>query len=1166
MFTIVQKIKQIFIATLLLVPYNMVWAAGFIVPECNQGFTLSHSGVQGMDTWGDYLVSLQNYGTCNIYKINSLNSATKLKTFRLASYDSNSATYNHANVAAFSNQFYASTDILPLLYVTRCHSYYDDDGMRSVCYVERLDVENGKSTLVQKICYDEMSYHVVLWTIDRQNNYLYAVSNTKGAGKEGNWHYVRKFKIPEVGEGKPDKVFLKDEDALEAYYMEDTYSGGMNAVTQGGAIHNGLLYMPCGYDTSNEPSILYVWDLEKRRMDKELNMTGIFAGEFEDCSVNYPGYLVLQCNSNHIYFMSIEEKAGDWDSLVFYDGVTYRITDKENKTAEVVGYIKVGANVNIPSYVPDGNVFYKVTSIARSAFENCTAMTTLTLPSTLTSIGTDAFWNCYGLTTVYCKIPDAKTCSFKGFPTGVNSSITMYVPENSRSSYRAATGWKSVSRVIERSVILDVSFADNNIVLNRGESTNTVGKIGESIVQSAPDGSYSLGSSKLQSTDNNTASYNGKSAFYVKYNSTDNVGQALKDQFTVEVLFRLDKIVGASYNSSTSKWSHANTIKILGSQGGGGFSLMHNATNKNTDTNGNVTLQGLSTEYIYHHLYDSDKWGKYNHVYSQYYLHPGRFYHVAVAIDKGAHTETIYVNGEPQVKATLPGVGDFVFPNCGTSRRSKGMFFILGGDAAGEDTPATAENPNATTFVYFKIHNTALNDEQVSAIYNNDDIKKFTEPSVEERLLDVQFGRDGSFTDQSVYNAIEKPSQAVITTQANTQQQRYEMVCNGNNSNFLKRPYYYDPAFTRGLCDGYSLEFYAMVPSGDRTGIISALSSQQAGGGPGFEISTTGNIVFNANAYGFSGYPNYNYSQGLANFGVANQFATDKYQHFVAVLETHPETFREGNVKASIYLDGKLIGSRSLDGNEVSDLPFAGWQWFCIGGDTRGDANATLCDYPWIGTISMARVWSKPLDATEVATLCQQAENPGAKIQFAPNGYAAVCFPFNLQIPDGVTAYTAVSQNENTVTLQPLAAAGEVLPYGVPVILKATPNAIVSMNAVLPDNAVQEPETNLLKGCFTTRQLPANQAYVITAGETKEQMCSGESTLLAANQAYLPNTDGSSSPFKTFEIKQSDGINPVTIGSDAAGHQHIYYNIKGQRVNHPTRGLYIMNGRKVFVK
>jgi hypothetical protein len=70
---------------------------------------------------------------------------------------------------------------------------------------------------------------------------------------------------------------------------------------------------------------------------------------------------------------------------------------------------------------------------------------------------------------------------------------------------------------------------------------------------------------------------------------------------------------------------------------------------------------------------------------------------------------------------------------------------------------------------------------------------------------------------------------------------------------------------------------------------------------------------------------------------------------------------------------------------------------------------------------------------------------------------------------------------------------------------------------------------------------------------------------LAANQAYLPNTGTENIPFKNFEIKQPDGIKSAVTTTE--GHNPaVYYNLKGQRVEHPTRGIYIRNGSKVFVK
>ncbi|MBQ7530860.1 MAG: leucine-rich repeat domain-containing protein [Paludibacteraceae bacterium] len=56
--------------------------------------------------------------------------------------------------------------------------------------------------------------------------------------------------------------------------------------------------------------------------------------------------------------------------------------------------------VTIPSSVTYKNYTYPVTSIGTSAFEGCSNLQSVTLPSSVTSIGTDAFWGCTKLGSV----------------------------------------------------------------------------------------------------------------------------------------------------------------------------------------------------------------------------------------------------------------------------------------------------------------------------------------------------------------------------------------------------------------------------------------------------------------------------------------------------------------------------------------------------------------------------------------------------------------------------------------------------------------------------------------------------------------------------------------------------------------------------------------------
>lgn len=265
---------------------------------CNQGFTLPHTGVQGMDIWGDWLVSLRSDGYIQLYKFDGKSLKAYGSEFTLGSYGTN----NHSNLASFSNQFYAEGDSLPLLYVTRANGTLDADGMSNVAFVERIDPVKGTATTIQKICYTSHS-GAGQYIIDRQRNLLYVWGNTIGNCADGNKHYMAKFNIPAVGAGKATKVWLSDANALEHYYWEDYYSGGANPVVQGGAVIDDLMLLPTGFDTEAAPSVLYVWDLKNHRMLKEKRLTGIFAGEFEDCSVNWEGKIVIQANPNHIYYM-----------------------------------------------------------------------------------------------------------------------------------------------------------------------------------------------------------------------------------------------------------------------------------------------------------------------------------------------------------------------------------------------------------------------------------------------------------------------------------------------------------------------------------------------------------------------------------------------------------------------------------------------------------------------------------------------------------------------------------------------------------------------------------------------------------------------------------------------------------------------------------------------
>ena len=67
-----------------------------------------------------------------------------------------------------------------------------------------------------------------------------------------------------------------------------------------------------------------------------------------------------------------------------------------------------------------------------------------------------------------------------------------------------------------------------------------------------------------------------------------------------------------------------------------------------------------------------------------------------------------------------------------------------------------------------------------------------------------------------------------------------------------------------------------------------------------------------------------------------------------------------------------------------------------------------------------------------------------------------------------------------------------------------------------------------------------------------------------ANRAYLKVPAAAARQFiPLFDDSETTGITQVN-GEDVKAND--YYNLKGQRVSQPTKGLYIVGGRKVMVK
>lgn len=100
------------------------------------------------------------------------------------------------------------------------------------------------------------------------------------------------------------------------------------------------------------------------------------------------------------------------------DGTTVTVTYQNTSSPR---YTNLSGAVSIPSKVTSGGVTYNVTAIGASAFDGCSGMTSVTIPSSVKSAGNMAFYGCEALTSV--KITDLAAWCKISFETGTGNPL-----------------------------------------------------------------------------------------------------------------------------------------------------------------------------------------------------------------------------------------------------------------------------------------------------------------------------------------------------------------------------------------------------------------------------------------------------------------------------------------------------------------------------------------------------------------------------------------------------------------------------------------------------------------------------------------------------------------------------------------------------------------------
>ena len=178
--------------------------------------------------------------------------------------------------------------------------------------------------------------------------------------------------------------------------------------------------------------------------------------------------------------------------------------------------------------------------------------------------------------------------------------------------------------------------------------------------------------------------------------------------------------------------------------------------------------------------------------------------------------------------------------------------------------------------------------------------------------------------------------------------------------------------------------------------------------------------------------------------------------------------------------------------------------------------------------------------------------------------YATLILPFNAIIPDGLVVYQLTTvEDGNKVYGERL----ESLEANKPVLVKAPTSGNYTFTSDEDVSTAKGATNGLLTGVYTEYTTVAGDYLLQNQGGNVAFYLVGESThpKVKPFRAYIPNGSASAKALSFNLDDDVTGINSLAHDPSPANEGNIY-NLAGQRVSNPTRGIYVVGGRKVIVK
>ena len=309
---------------------------------------------------------------------------------------------------------------------------------------------------------------------------------------------------------------------------------------------------------------------------------------------------------------------------------------------------------------------------------------------------------------------------------------------------------------------------------------------------------------------------------------------------------------------------------------------------------------------------------------------------------------------------------------------------------------------------------------------------------------------------------------------------------------------------------------------------------------------------------------------GVFNFDLGSDYGSGVTQS-TNITEGETSTWTSGNIvmtaanRYAWYDDGTLRIYRATSsyeagkititcpaGNIISKIEFTG-----VTGtgalsnvkSNKGDYNVSGETATWTG--AAPDVTFTASNSTYIKTITVTYGNK-VPATVTSAGWATWVAPIDVTVPSGVEAY-AVALNGNKTSLTALTA----IPTGTPVLLKNEGTFQFPLATTTPAAV-----TTALKVSDGTG---AANAYVLAKPDGKSVGFYKwtEAQALPAGKVYLVYS-GTSAPDFIGLNGDATGIEDAVKSEEISDKS--YYNLNGQRVAQPTKGLYIVNGKKIVIK